>query len=71
VSALRGAKPISDAILVPSTRDLIFWKAISRATSGEPCFGFKSILKGEKPQSSVEPSLERTKTKGPGVRLRE
>ena len=47
---------LSDAILVPSTRDLIFWNAISRATSGEPCFGFTSMLKGEKPQSSVEPS---------------
>jgi hypothetical protein len=41
---------------VPSTRDLIFWNAISRATSGDPCFGFSSMLKGEKPQSSVEPS---------------
>ena len=26
---------------MPSTRDLIFWKAISRAVSVEPCFGFK------------------------------
>lgn len=35
----------SDAILVPSTRDVIFWKAISRAMSGEPCFGFRSMLR--------------------------
>jgi hypothetical protein len=29
---------------------------MSRATSGEPCFGLTSMLNGEKPQSSVEPS---------------
>lgn len=32
---------------------------MSRATSGEPCFGFTSMLNGEKPQSSVEPSRSR------------
>jgi hypothetical protein len=46
---------LSEAIAVPSTRDLIFWKAMSRATSGDPCFGLESMLNGEKPQSSVEP----------------
>ena len=51
-----GMPSLSEANLVPSTRDRIFWKAMSRATSGEPCFGLTSMLKGEKPQSSVEPS---------------
>ena len=46
----------SAASLVPSTRLVIFWKAMSRAKSGEPCLGFSSMLNGEKPQSSVEPS---------------
>ena len=41
--------------LAPLTREVIFGKAMSRATSGESCFGFPSMLKGEKPQSSVEP----------------
>ena len=46
----------SAASLVPSTRFLIFWKATSRAKSGEPWLGFSSMLNGEKPQSSVAPS---------------
>ena len=37
------------------TRFEIFCIAMSRAKSGEPCFGFSSRLKGEKPQSSVAP----------------
>src|SRR5882724_8551657 len=47
----------SDAISAPFKRLAIFWKAMSRATSGEPCFGLTSMLNGEKPQSSVAPSL--------------
>ena len=35
---------------------LIFWKATSRAKSGEPWLGFSSMLNGEKPQSSVAAS---------------
>ena len=31
-------------------------KATSRAWSGEPWLGFSSMLNGENPQSSVEPS---------------
>lgn len=46
----------AEAIAVPSTRALIFWNAMSRAISGEPCLGFTSMLNGEKPQSSVAPS---------------
>ena len=46
----------TDAIPVPSTRDLIFVESdVARATSGEPCFGLTSTLNREKPQSSVEP----------------
>ena len=33
---------------MPLTRDVIFWNAMSRATSGEPCFGLMSMLNGEK-----------------------
>src|ERR1700722_14753838 len=55
---LRGARyatpSFSDAIAVPLTRDVIFSNAMSRATSGEPCFGLTSIRNGEKPQSSVD-----------------
>ena len=46
----------SAASRVPSTRFLIFCQAVSRAKSGEPWLGFSSMLNGEKPQSSVEPS---------------
>lgn len=44
------------AICAPFTRFAIFLNAISRAKSGLPCFGFTSMLKGLKPQSSVAPS---------------
>lgn len=44
------------AIFAPLMRLAIFWKAMSRATSGLPCFGFTSMLKGENPQSSVAPN---------------
>ena len=46
----------SAASRVPSTRLVIFWKAVSRAKSGDPWLGFSSMLNGENPQSSVEPS---------------
>ena len=36
---------------------MIFCIATSRAKSGEPCRGLTSRLKGEKPQSSVAPSM--------------
>ena len=53
---LRSRRPSSsDAIAAPLTRFAIFCIAMSRAKSGEPCFGFSSRLKGEKPQSSVAP----------------
>ncbi len=39
----------------PLIRSVIFAKATSRAKSGEPFLGFTSMLKGEKPQSSVAP----------------
>lgn len=41
------------AIFAPFTRFAIFWKAMSLAKSGLPCFGFASIENGENPQSSV------------------
>jgi AcrR family transcriptional regulator len=46
----------SAASFVPSTRLVIFCQAVSRAKSGEPWFGFSSMLNGENPQSSVAPS---------------
>src|SRR6516165_894633 len=52
-----AARPsFRDAISAPFRRFVIFWKAISRATSGEPCLGLTSMENGEKPQSSVAPS---------------
>lgn len=47
----RYTPSFSAAIRVPSTRFLIFWKATSRASSGEPWFGLSSMLNHENPRS--------------------
>ena len=48
-----AARPsFRDAISAPFSRFVTFWKAISRATSGEPCLGLTSIENGEKPLAS-------------------
>ena len=49
----QGIPNASEAMRAPSTRDRVFWNATSRAMCGEPCFGFTSMLNGEKPRSSV------------------
>src|ERR1700733_6312633 len=46
----------SAASFVPSTRLVIFCHAVSRAKSGDPWLGFSSMLNGENPQSSGDPS---------------
>lgn len=50
------APSFSLAILTPLILFAIFLNATSLAKSAPPCFGFLSIEKGEKPQSSVAPS---------------
>ena len=55
------AEFFSEAIFAPSMSDLIFLERNIRAASGGPCLGSTSMLNGEKPRSSVAPSLSNSR----------